>query len=35
MTQEKLLESKEKDRLQKMTSRLGMSQDEKARMREK
>jgi hypothetical protein len=35
MTQEKLLESKERARLQKMTSRLGMSIDEKAKMREK
>jgi hypothetical protein len=35
MTQEKLLESKEKDRLHKMISRLGMSWDEKARIREK
>jgi hypothetical protein len=35
MTQEKLLESKERARLKKMTSRLEMSQDEKAKMREK
>jgi hypothetical protein len=35
MTQEKLLESKERARLQKITSRLGMSIDEKAKMREK
>jgi hypothetical protein len=35
MTQERLFESREKDRLQKMTSSLGMSLDEKAKMREK
>jgi hypothetical protein len=32
---EKLIESKERARLQKMKSRLGMSHDEKAKMREK
>jgi hypothetical protein len=35
ITQEKLLESKKRARLQKITSRLGMSIDEKAKMREK
>ncbi len=34
-TPEKLIESKERARLQKMTSRLGNSPDEKAKMREK
>ncbi len=35
MTPEKLIESKERARLQKMKSRLQMSHDEKAKMREK
>jgi hypothetical protein len=35
MTPKKLIESKEKARLQKMKSRLGMSHDEKTKMREK
>jgi hypothetical protein len=35
MTPEKPIESKERARLQKMKSRLGMSHDEKAKMREK
>jgi hypothetical protein len=33
MTQEKLIELSEKGRLQKMTFRLGMSRDEKVRVR--
>jgi hypothetical protein len=35
MTQDKLLQSNERARLQKMTARLRMSQDDKAKMREK
>ncbi len=35
MTQDKLLQSNDRARLQKMTARLGMSQDDKAKMREK
>jgi hypothetical protein len=35
MTPEKLIQSEERARLQKMTSRLSMSHDEKAKMREK
>jgi hypothetical protein len=35
MTPEKLIVSKERARLQKMTSRLEMSHDERAKMREK
>ncbi len=35
MTQDKLLQSTERARLQKMTARLAMSQDDKAKMREK
>ncbi len=34
-TPEKLIESKERAKHQKMTSRLGISPDEKAKMREK
>ncbi len=34
-TPEKLIESKERAKLQKMTSRLGISPDEKTKMREK
>jgi hypothetical protein len=35
MTPEKLIESKKRARLQKMTSRLAMSHNEKTKMREK